>query len=314
MTGKKNSAGGRPAGRRLQLPVIKSARGYRLYGEDGRRYVDFFQNNGYAMGGHRPADALQALKSSAARGLWAEYPSPRQEKVERLMAQLLPFVDRVFLYPHMDAALAGASAGFGAPVRLQETPLGFHSGREMPAAGDALSIMHWRPFALDPVQEDALAGGEYGELCIPLIPFPGSFLPVPLCRIRGGRFEPGSVSGRRTASAAGPESSETFGRFAESSPVLCALMIKSIAQSRKMIAECDAERWKEFDLPGLERTGPYLHFRIDEGGYAELYSRMLEEGVLLPPARDIPAIIPADYNPGDVKPLLHALRRLYGDG
>lgn len=314
MNGKKNSAEGRPAGRRLQLPVIKSARGYRLYGEDGRRYVDFFQNNGHAMGGHRPADALQALKSSAARGLWAEYPSRRQAKVERLMAQLLPFVDRVFLYPHMGAALADASAGLGAPVRLQETPIGFHSGREKPAAGDAVSIMRWRPFALDPGQEEALAAGEYGELCIPLIPFPGSFLPVPLCRIRGGRFEPGYVSGRRAASAAGPERTETFGGFPEISPVLCALMIKSIAQTRKMIAECDAEMWREFDLPGLQRTGPYLHFRIDEEGYAELYSRMLEEGILLPPGRDIPAIIPADYNPGDVKPLLRALRRLYGDG
>ncbi len=81
-----------------------------------------------------------------------------------------------------------------------------------------------------------------------------------------------------------------------------------------MIAECDTEKWKEFDLPGLDRVGPYLRFRIDEKGYAELFRRMLGEGVLLPPARDIPAIIPRDYNPGDVKPLLHALRRLYGDG
>jgi len=81
-----------------------------------------------------------------------------------------------------------------------------------------------------------------------------------------------------------------------------------------MITECNTERWKEFDMPGLDRIGPYLYFRIDAKGYAELYGHLLEEGILLPPARDIPAIIPADYNPGDVKPLLHALRRLYGDG
>jgi len=328
MTGKKSSAAGRPADTRLPLPGIRSARGYRLYGVDGRRYTDFFQNDGYAMDGHRPADALQALKSSAARGLWAEYPSRWQARVEQMIVQLLPFVDRVFLYPHMDAALADASAGLGAAVRLQESPLEFHSGDNTPAAGDTRPVLRWRPFAMGPAQEKALAAGEYGELCIPLIPFPGRFLPVPLCRIRGSRFEPGSVSvrrtafteepgavsGRRAASAAAPESPGTFSLSPESSPVLCALMVKSIARTRKMMTECNTERWKEFDLPGLDRIGPYLHFRIDGKGYAELYEHMLEEGILLPPARDIPAIIPADYNPGDVKPLLHALRRLYGDG
>jgi len=81
----------------------------------------------------------------------------------------------------------------------------------------------------------------------------------------------------------------------------------------KRIEGCASENWDDFDLPGVERVGPYIRIRTDQKGYNELFSHMLGEGVLLPPSRHIPAIIPGEYNEGDVLPLKRALRRLYGN-
>lgn len=295
MNGKRNPA----------LPRLKSARDYRLYGVDGRRYIDLYQNGGYAMTGHRPAEVLQALKSSAARGLWAEYPSGWQYRVEQMLKQLLPFVERVFLFPNEEAALKEISACYRAPVKIRETPAGFWADDEVNEENEknamtegAIPITRWRPFGLGPAEEEALAAGEMGELFIPLVPFPGRFLPVPVCRVKGPGLKECGFS---------PSIEQ------EISPVLCSLMVKSIAQTRKLIAECEPDRWREFDVPGVKRSGPYLRFEGEEKRYAELYRQMLEEGVLLPPDRNIPAIIPPVYTPGEIKPLMDELRRSYGD-
>jgi len=283
--------------RSLALPRLKSARGYRLYGADGRRYIDFYQNGGYAMTGHRPAEVLQALKSSAARGLWAEYPSGWQYRAEQMLKQLLPFADKVFLYPNEETVLKDVSAYYQAPVKIRETPAGFWEDEEKngKTAGEdeAVPITRWRPFGLDPAGEESLAAGEMGELFIPLVPFPGRFLPVPVCGVKGCGFSPSIEQ--------------------ENSPVLCTLMVKSIAQTRKLIDECNPDRWRAFDLTGVKRSGPYLRFDGGEEQYAELYRKMLEEGVLLPPDRNIPAIIPPEYTSGEIKPLMNELRRSYGD-
>ena len=259
-----------------------------MYGYDGKRYIDFYQNEGFALNGHRPAEVLQALKSSAARGVWAEYPSVWEGRIEKLLKRLFPFVDRVFLYSDLEKLLRDASAHMHAHISIADTPseLWEKSGEQ------GVSLIRWRPFAMNTEETMALEEGKSGEIFIPLIPFPGRFLPIPVCRIHG-TFMP---------------SHETL-----VNPVLGALMVKSIASTIRRLKDEDGQGWEEFDCPVLRRRGPYFRLRLQEEKYSRLFTEMLNEGILLPPSSCVPAIIPAEYNEGEVLPLKRALRRVYGD-
>src|SRR6056297_2680366 len=105
-----------------EIPVIRRARGYRLYDTHGNRYIDFYQNAGAAMNGHRPDGALRIFKATAAKGLWAEYPTVWKGRLERQFRQLFPFVERVFPFPNLEVALIALSEYFKRPVHIIETP------------------------------------------------------------------------------------------------------------------------------------------------------------------------------------------------
>ena len=55
-----------------ELPPIRRARGYHLYDEAGKRYLDLSLAGGRALLGHRPERALLELKNLLSRGLAAD--------------------------------------------------------------------------------------------------------------------------------------------------------------------------------------------------------------------------------------------------
>ena len=57
------------------IPVIKRARGYRLYSISGRRYVDLALSGGYNLLGHRPTSFINGLKQVCEKGLLSDLPS-----------------------------------------------------------------------------------------------------------------------------------------------------------------------------------------------------------------------------------------------
>jgi len=74
----------------MQMPLIRRARGYRLYDHRGRRYLDLWQNGGRSLLGHRPAGQTTLLKNLLSKGLAADLPSPYTGRLERALAALLP--------------------------------------------------------------------------------------------------------------------------------------------------------------------------------------------------------------------------------
>lgn len=52
------------------VPLIRRARGYFLYTPDGRRFLDFYQDNGRAVLGHRSSGMQQVIKSTVSKGCW----------------------------------------------------------------------------------------------------------------------------------------------------------------------------------------------------------------------------------------------------
>ncbi len=309
------------------LPKIKRARGYRVYGTDGARYIDFYLNGGRALTGHRPPGTLQVLKSGGERGLWAEYPGPWRRHADRLLMQLFPEVEQVFYFQNIESALVSAGRALGAEAVLADTPFKFHTeelskavAKEWPKIVDGgrlkdkhkaqkQQIVYCRPWALTPEEHNRLSEGKYGPFFIPLVPFPGNILPVPLCKIK----EP-AVTGKEPLSRPpGPlEISETIETEAQSvhseqsepSPVMFQLLIKCIAGLQKLQQQDFARLWQKFDLPGIERIGPYLRFQMKSKEYAGFFTALLERGVLVPPKQSIPAVVPCEFTEGEVMPLI----------
>ncbi|HAF86106.1 MAG TPA: glutamate-1-semialdehyde aminotransferase, partial [Sphaerochaeta sp.] len=85
------------------MPIVVRARSFYLYDRYGLRYVDFFQNHGRAILGHRPDILQRSLKSTASRGLISEYPSVFEGRLEKLLARLFPdYVDfRLYADDHV---------------------------------------------------------------------------------------------------------------------------------------------------------------------------------------------------------------------
>ncbi|MDR3325477.1 MAG: hypothetical protein LBS82_05805, partial [Spirochaetaceae bacterium] len=72
------------------IPLIKRARGWRLYTADGRRLVDLWQCGGKALLGHRAHNVLRDVKNAAEKGLFAPLPSVCEGRLLRLLARLFP--------------------------------------------------------------------------------------------------------------------------------------------------------------------------------------------------------------------------------
>jgi hypothetical protein len=266
-----------------ELPRIVRAREYRLYDERGRRYIDFYQNGGRALLGHRPAGAARAVKASFERGLVAEYPTPWSGRLEKLLRKRFPGLSglRSYRSPEEACRVAGGEA----------VDISFREGRARCAGGEGIPL--WRPGGLDTEAERELRAGRWGSCFLPLLPFPGGFAPGLLCLLRGGDELPPS---------------ETI------SPLLEALLVRAAAGMQKWEENADTEAWARFDFPGVERSGPYLRFSLEEGDYRALRARLLQRGVLLPPTVETPAVVPGEFTEGEVKPLLEELEGLYGDG
>lgn len=268
-----------PLGLLRLLPRVRRARGYRLYAETGKRFVDLWQSGGAAALGHTPPGVLLAIKDSAARGLFCPFPSAYEGRFSRALGTLLP--ERRQARWYADAAEADRalrSAGFG-PLSSFVDPAVSDPVPDRPA--------WWRPWLP--------AAGPLPPVVAPVIPLPHPARPVAFL-----------VSGD---AAAGFPPSGTV------SPVVLAAAARALADlaSRSPHAARRPGPALEKAVPASGRTfrGPYLRFPEsgDEAAYRELFSRFLDRGFLLPPDPELPAILPDDLSRGEETALAGAFGR-----
>jgi hypothetical protein len=253
------------------MPVVVRARSYYLYDRYGVRYIDFFQNHGRAILGHRPELMQRAIKSTVDRGLVSEYPSVFQGRLEKLLAQLFPDFSAFRLYSDSrlvnDLALkvsSGAKAIYDPACSASE---------------NSCKVSYWRPYLE--------VGGADSVLLFPILPFPGSFIPQVVC-----------IKDQTLAETLPPSDCV--------SPLLLDLLIKATAN---LINEMKSEESvaKRMDNPfkGLfETRGPYGITHLDDIRYREFYQEALRLRVVLPPSADIPFIVPGSYSKGDISEFL----------
>ncbi|MDA3940702.1 MAG: hypothetical protein PF693_15570 [Spirochaetia bacterium] len=247
------------------IPEIKRSRGYFIYDTKGARYLDFYQDSGRAILGHRMEGITRVVKSTVARGLTAAYPSIYTNRIERVLNLLLPDVAEFRVFRNLERALAAISAAEGCNVSID-------SFIDFPTNKSNFGI--WRPFLNTSIN---WLGFKY---FIPLLPFPGDFGPVVL-----------AVNKLNTTLAASDNLS----------PMICDMMVKSISSLIRHIKNDNCIDGSEIESPLWDRIGPYLRFKMEEDEYSVLFKKALKYSILLPPESSSPGIIPCNYEPGQIK-------------
>lgn len=259
-----------------KIPMIKRTRGYLLYDTSGKRYLDFYQDSGRAILGHRMEGMTRVIKSTAARGLTAAYPSIYTARMEKQLKLLFPEAKEFRIYSNIERAMAALSISEGKKILVSDFV-------DFPTT--ACQYIFWRPFLSYSLEWQG------SGFFIPLLPFPGNFGPI-------------VIAANSTAGSLPPSD------FL--SPMLCDILIKSTASLRKDLDKSDSNKREVFESPIWDRIGPYLRFKIEGKDYELLFGKALESGVLLPPEPEIPGIIPMVYETGQIKKFMHMIRSDYG--
>jgi hypothetical protein len=246
------------------LPPVVRARDFRLYTQDGRRLVDLWQHNGAAILGHTPAGILRALKNTAERGLYAPLPHGQERRFYKALAALLPGMS--FRLYRGDAALLRALGAEGFPD---------------PALGEAAppaATLLWRPFLGSALPPD--------RSLVPVLPLPWpdalSVLALP-----------------SAPTAVDPPPSQLI------PPTILAAATRGVYDLIAAGAARGRLRYPRIEEALAEkkwlRRGIYLcrSDAVDDGTYAALFQRFLEQGFLLPPVRAHPLILPGILSPGE---------------
>lgn len=245
------------------IPVIKRARGYHLYDINGNRYLDFFQEGGKALLGHRPHGFSLAMKNIISRGLYSSYPSEYDTRVHKALLELFPDYSGFAVFGCKMDAEEFLSTEFGKNIVYKEIddPL-------FVKETGSLSVSYWRPF-LD---------RSFPDCIIPVLPFPGNAAPV--------------VTAFKTGSS-------KFLNFGVSPYILGALS----RQIYNLIAVLHDKWYDELPFHGPQWTaeGPYLFYSGTEEKYRKTFHQGLENGLLLNPDYSSFSIIPADYDSAEIK-------------
>ena len=123
-----------------EVPAYRRARGYRIYGEKGQRFLDFYQDGGHAILGHRNSGIVLEMKSLLSRGQIAPYPSRFLRLTVKAVKELVPGAAEVRVYKNQERALAAAESHL--KKQLSRSEIGDPA---FPGATTA-NLSLWRPF------------------------------------------------------------------------------------------------------------------------------------------------------------------------
>jgi len=276
------------------LPAIRRCRGYRLYAEDGRRFLDLWQDDGRGILGAKGTGIGTVVKAETDKGLGSPLPSVYERRLGKALAAAYPHYAASRFYPD-EASAARALAASAAAAASTETA----------ASGPSGGILRVEDLVFDPARRGASASGRLALLERPCPEgldmdearkgFRLAFLRLPLARA----FSPAVLLFREEADAAGCDRDLV--------PTLeLSAAVKAFAELAGHEAAYTEELWKRSDrrLGRLfERKGPRIWPRCPREAYPDLFRAALERGVLLSPFWDLPSNLPADFDDGELKAL-----------
>jgi hypothetical protein len=163
------------AGSRLRrLPPIRRARLWRLYAEDGARYLDFWMDKGRSILGAKGTGIGTAAKAAIDMGLTRPFPSVRERRLEKtLLAAYPPYKAARFYVDEGHARVAASLVSSDTTIAVLR-PFGEHLGQDSVAQASRIAMpMLPCPSVLSPVvllfAEEADATKAGGELLAPAL-------------------------------------------------------------------------------------------------------------------------------------------------
>jgi hypothetical protein len=254
------------------IPEIKRSRAYLIYDTKGRRYLDFYQDSGRAILGHRMEGISRVIKSTVARGLIASYPSIYIKRVYKELSLLFPDALEFRIYGNMERAMDALSL-------TEQRKVSVNNFIDFPSRQS--EFVFWRPFL------GSKLNWKIFDYIIPILPFPGNFGPTVVIVNKNKGILPDSD---------------------ELSPMICDILIKSTASLIQVIKKDECSIQFDLESPLWQRIGPYLKFQISGDEYSLLYRKALKNSVLLPPESCIPGIIPCQYENAQLKGFIRMIR------
>ncbi len=253
-----------------RLPPIRRARLWRLYAEDGRRFLDFWMDGGRCILGAKGRVIGTVAKASVDVGLTRPFPSIHQARLEKELLKRYPGYAAVRFYREEGRAVTDASP-FLRP-------------------GESLPLL--RLFASYLVAAEPSATP---RVAMPRLPCSASFAPAVL--LFKDAEDARAASGDLVA------------------PLVLACAHRALFEFDRFLEDYTEALWRKVDRrlkPYFERHGPYLFPRLGGdstagSGYDRLFDAALGAGVLLSPDPELPSIIPADFDDGELAKLAAAL-------
>jgi hypothetical protein len=265
---------------------IRRARGFRLYGVQGERYLDLYRDG--ALLGHRGMASLTAMKSALSQGLATALPSVWEARLVAALLRVLPGFRFIRLFSSRDRALEAVSKYLCRPLDRQEV---HDPALDSPPAGPALPAL-WRP--LLPVPPGAAA-------LLPVLPFTLCGAPAPACFPEDLPADfPGSdpLPGFLLAGAV-----RGLGALVEG-PTARPHAAPRLGSPGVERAVDGAHGWK--------RAGPYVRAVFPAADYPHVHAEFLRMGVLLCPGYPGPSVLPGECSPGENKLLADLFARIPG--
>ena len=251
------------------IPVIKRARGYRLYSISGRRYLDLSLSGGYNLLGHRPTSFINGLKQVCEKGLLSDLPSIYGRRLVKALRGFFPDYHSFYAAASVTELLSVAGAALGRPL----TAADIHDPLRESHSSAPISV--WRPF---------FSGNVLSDMILPVLPTgmgPALFV---LCAKQAAPSETGQI------------------------PVLSPLVLSAVLQSLRLLKSLTLPEYYRPHLPGSPalfiQKDIYLVPRCSEAEYRGVFTRFLDAGVVLSPRYAAPSILPFELSPGELQNLL----------
>ena len=310
------------------LPPIRRARLWRLYAQDGRRFLDFWMDGGRDILGAKGTGLGTALKAAVDLGTARPLPSVWKARLAKQVAELWPGYAALRLYLNEERALAAlgremgtraaqdsaaadsAAADSGAADSAAPVAVGDPNGgglvfdpAERPAPRSPGTVLLLRPYA------EALGapgtGSRPGPEDAPEPRFAPRFAAA-LVRLPCPRVFSPAIALLRDGEAAARMSEDLV------PPLVLAAASRSLWEFKRFAESYDEKLWRRVDRrlgPFFERSGPYLYPRHSAAEHEARFRAALEAGALISPIHALPSIVPGDFDDGELARLAAALAR-----
>jgi hypothetical protein len=255
------------------IPVIRRARGFRLYDQNGGRYLDLYRDAGGALLGHRSGTTVTLMKSVLSQGLVSTVPSVWEVRLVRMIASMFPASRAVRLFSSFPRALEAVSFFAGMRVDVSDV----HDPAIHAETNGQPRALLWRPFLpLD---------GSDGAACLAVLPI----LPLTVCGAPAPACFPDVPARELPVSDCLPG-------------FILAGALSALAQVRRTPFAANTVIQKAIDSSKQwARTGPYVRAVFDPDEYPRVFREFLHAGILLSPIYPGPSILPGQCSPGEAR-------------